>query len=129
MIMGKNGGIVSFYCQTNADCVAWKRAINERQTELFETNPLFEIICLNTHFRSTIKLNCSFDHKTKLIVGTDVGLFVGFEGSTISPLSKNLQNTSRGFVRVLDLEKIIQIEVAEAIGMVFILTGIFFDIR
>ena len=90
-----------------------------------ESKKKFELTTLNDgFFARSNPVNCACYYKYHLIIGTDSGLFVGIHSdSNATPLSGSYVNLS--FVKVLELEKIHQVDVITKIDNLLVLAGMF----
>ena len=117
------GGAFSLYALTHADKVSWIDAIEKQQAYLIESKRKFELTTLNDGFfvRSNA-INCACYYKHHLIIGTDAGLYVGIY-SEVSSVSSPSGEVKLSFVKVLELEKIYQVDVITKIDNLLVLAG------
>ncbi|KNC95938.1 uncharacterized protein SPPG_08691 [Spizellomyces punctatus DAOM BR117] len=104
--LGRAGTTYTLYAANQADRRSWRDAIEQQKLAVTEKKRRFEIVTmLDTAFPYTNKVNSSVSMGNKLILGTDNGLYVG-------PSSQAVQvDADKLFKRVIDLEKIQQVDV------------------
>ena len=117
--LGKNGGIYTFSSYSAADRQSWIDAIEDQQSLLMNRKQRFDLVTFTSHFfKNSNRVNCSTSYLSSLILGTDEGLYVGPE-KVSSEEDEDLSSTP--FVKVLDLEKITQVDVLTDYDMIIIL--------
>lgn len=116
------GGPFVLYALTPADRTSWIDAIEKQQQLLAEQKRKFEIYSLVTKgFPRQNPINCSCTCQSQIIIGTDNGLFI----STFSTRTSNNDLSYPRFTKVLDLERIFQVDVIPKIDILLVLAGIF----
>ncbi|KAJ3081352.1 RHO1 GDP-GTP exchange protein 2 [Quaeritorhiza haematococci] len=119
--LGRSGGQYTLHCSTHADRRAWREAIEKQKRALTERKRKFEIVTmLDSYFPSTVKVNCSTSVGGRLVLGTDSGLYVG---PTEASEGGGGGAGSGKFRRVIDLERIVQVEVLPDHETLLVLAG------
>lgn len=118
------GGGFSLYALTHADKVSWIDAIEKQKAYLIESKKKFDLTTLNDGFLvRTNAINCACYYKHHLIIGTDAGLYVGIYAAEDSAISSPSGDLKLSFVKVLELEKINQVDVITKIDNLLVLAG------
>ncbi|CAG8548773.1 2177_t:CDS:10 [Gigaspora margarita] len=111
--LGKKGFAVTLYATTIIGRKKWIEQI-EKQKEFNEKGKVFEKTTLieKRYFRETNKIICAvfFDDYRKLVFGTDSGVYV-----------LNISQNEKHATKVLQVEKVSQIEILEDYKLLFIL--------
>ncbi|KAI8824483.1 CNH domain-containing protein [Fimicolochytrium jonesii] len=103
--LGRDGGTVTFHASNQAERRLWREAIESQKSLLMESKQKFEIVTLlDTLFPYHNRVNASTVLGDRLILGTDAGLYVG-------PLHCEDGAGEQSFKKVLDMEKISQVDV------------------
>jgi RHO1 GDP-GTP exchange protein 1/2 len=111
----------TLHAATLADKTSWVEAIEKQQRNLIEKKKMFDFSTLvSVGFPKTNPINCSCVYHNQLIIGTDQGLFVS-SSSTGANTNDSYQNS----IKVIDLERIVQIDVLPKIDMLLVLAGTF----
>jgi hypothetical protein len=111
------GGPFVLYAANQADKSSWIEAIEKQQLALIEKKKKFEMFSLiRTGFTRLNPINCSCAYQNQLIVGTDNGLYIG------APTRSSVMDlTNQNFSKVLDLERIVQVDVLPKIDILLVL--------
>ncbi|KAI8592041.1 hypothetical protein BDZ88DRAFT_392856 [Geranomyces variabilis] len=121
--LGREGGTYTLYAASQADRRTWRDVINQQKSVLSDSKKRFELqaVC-ESLFSSSNRVNTSTVYKDKLVLGTDLGLFVGplnaFEESA-PPVVNSYFSTA--FRRVVDIEKVVQVDVLPEHNLVTLL--------
>jgi hypothetical protein len=114
--LGRYGGLYTFYAASQADRKAWIDSIEEARSKLVERKHRFELVSLmDGYFPSAIRVNCSAQWGSKVLIGAENGLYVGEKGGAM--------------VRVLGLEKVVQVDVLPDYDFLLCLSGTFHSLR
>ncbi len=120
------GGSFSLTALTHSDRVSWVDAIEKQKALIVEHKKRFEVSTLAINFfMKSNPVNCSCSHTKYLFLGTDSGLYVGGYAENLTGSTENLAFTK--FVKVLDLEKLYQVDVIPKIDTLLVLQGIQFQ--
>ncbi|KAI8852236.1 CNH domain-containing protein [Chytridium lagenaria] len=116
--LGRKGGVYNFIAESESSKIIWRdhltKCRNERMRRVrFEVQVLSDI-----RIPAPSRVNVAVYFNDKLVVGTDAGLFVGPEGNS----SQLLENGWSRFSKVLDFERILQIEILKDHDMLLILS-------
>nr|KAJ3423238.1 RHO1 GDP-GTP exchange protein 2 [Polyrhizophydium stewartii] len=118
--LGRSGGQYTLMAASQADRQAWCDAIEKQKAALTERKKKFEITTLvSTGFPISNHINCSVSYMDRLILGTDDGLYVGAEYPVAGSL--NSDTGENRFVRVIELERIMQVDVLPNYDMLLVL--------
>lgn len=118
-VPSRYGGIFSLFALTHADRVTWIDAIEKQKSYNVLHKRKFKITTLTSNmFPLSNSVNCSTIYQKQLIVGTDFGLFVGNSGEDTEG------EMYMKFSKVLDLERIHQVDVLPKIDLILVLAGI-----
>ncbi|KAI9092393.1 CNH domain-containing protein [Phlyctochytrium arcticum] len=114
--LGRAGTSYTLYASNQADRRSWRDAIEKQKLAVTSSKCVFEIkTIMDNAFPNSNKVNSSVSLKEKLIIGTDNGLYVGPVVPTFDV------DMSKQFHRVIDLEKIYQVDVLPEYGMLNLL--------
>jgi hypothetical protein len=117
--LGRNGGMYTFSTYSNADRQAWMDAIESQQQLLMDKKRIFELLRLDANvFKLSNRVNCSTSYSSLLILGTDDGLYTGPERVSTS---SELEEVPPKFTKVINLEKIMQVDVLPDHDMLVVL--------
>ncbi|KAJ3283439.1 RHO1 GDP-GTP exchange protein 2 [Borealophlyctis nickersoniae] len=112
----------SLYAASQAERGFWKDALEKQKRILTERNRKFEIVTLvDTAFQGPNKVHCSAAFEGKLLLGTEQGLYVGPEDS-LATRDLPAEAVARKFQRVLDLDRIMQVEVLPEYDLLIVLS-------
>ena len=112
--LGRQGGTIVLSASSEANRISWFNAITAQKAKLTETKSKFEIITLADRvFPLLNRVNASTTYQGRLILGTESGLFV-------RPEFEDEENPS-SFVKVLDVEKVMQVDVLPDYDMLLVL--------
>lgn len=115
--IGKHGGTSVLYANSSADRRAWVDAIEEQKRIVAERKSCFDIYTLAYNpVPGQAKINCSCALGQLIFLGCDTGVFVS------DPMGSH-------FTQVLDLEKIVQMEIVKQYGLIVLLAGEFYSLR
>ncbi|KAI9205831.1 CNH domain-containing protein [Polychytrium aggregatum] len=118
--LGRFGGTYTLYASSHADRRAWREAIDKQSKVLVDSQRIFEVVTLvDTNLTNHSKVNCSAAIGSRLILGTDNGLWLGPENSLNFPTDIR----TAAFQHVLELEKVTQIEVLQDFETIAILAA------
>lgn len=118
--LGRNGSTFVLFASSEAVRQSWVNAIQQEQALVFNSTKKFDLVPLSlSTFINTIKVHCCTSYQKKLVVGTDYGLYVGPE----SPGSPPEIGRDKAFKKVLDLEKITQLDFLVNYDVLLILAG------
>jgi hypothetical protein len=118
-VLGRHGGLFSFQVETEMGRNIWRDTVDKiKKTRakyyIFELLPL-----MDTGLPTTNRINCSSCFNDRLVIGTDDGLYLGVEGSAVRPVEEGLKS----MIRIVDLEKIHQVEVLKEHEIMIVLSG------
>eukprot|EP00842_Homolaphlyctis_polyrhiza_P000294 jgi/Hompol1/1265/HPOL_002670-RA len=118
--LGRSGGQYTLFAASQADRQAWYDAIEKQKLALTERKKKFTTTTLvNNGFHISNRINCLLVYGDRLILGTDVGLFIGTEHAA-GQLESSGQLGGR-FVKVVDLERVTQIDILPNYDMLLVL--------
>lgn len=124
-VPSRHGGSFTLYAVTHADRVTWIDAIEKQRAYLIEHKKKFEISLLSDKFFMRVNpINSAVYSKNHLIVGSDYGLFCSVPPPKTGDTPVDTSDLHSNFVKVLDLEKIYQVDVIVKIDSLLVLTGI-----
>jgi hypothetical protein len=93
--------------------------IEFQQKLLMDKKRVFELLKLDANvFKAANRVNCSTSYSSLLIVGTDDGLYTGAERVSVS---SDLEEVPPKFTKVLNLEKVTQVDVLPDHDMLVVL--------
>jgi hypothetical protein len=119
--LGRNGGTITFHATSLAERQAWMEAIQNQRNLLVDSSKKFELQLLNDNlFKISNRVNCSVSYAGMLIVGTDDGLYVGLENWVNYDFSSL---PSQPFKKIIDEERITQVDVLPDYDMLIFLAG------
>ncbi|KAJ3362024.1 guanine nucleotide exchange factor 10-like protein [Kappamyces sp. JEL0680] len=118
-VPSRYGGPFFLYALTHSDRVSWIDAIEKQKAFLIEHKKRFETTTLVTnYFMRSNPVNCCCSYGKYLFVGTDSGLYVG--GSSDEVMA-SVDFGFQKFVKVVDLDKIYQLDIIPKIDMLLVL--------
>ncbi|KAI9018298.1 CNH domain-containing protein [Hyaloraphidium curvatum] len=107
--LGRYGGTFTLYANSQADRRSWQDAIAEQKRVTAERKRRFETVVLaNNPVPGGSRINCSCALGSRIFLGCDAGVFVS------DPLGSH-------YTQVLDLERIVQIDVLRQYGLLILL--------
>lgn len=106
--IGKHGGSITLFANSQADRRAWIEAIEERRRVVNERKRRFDVYIFAYNPVGTVKVNCSSAARSTVFLGCDTGVYVG------DPLGSHYE-------QVLELEKVTQMDVLHKYGLVILL--------
>ncbi|KAJ3009607.1 RHO1 GDP-GTP exchange protein 2 [Thoreauomyces humboldtii] len=133
--LGREGGVYTLYAASQADRRTWRDAIEQQKSlRTVRHRPPFKLVTLfDTTFPHNCRANSSTVYKDRILVGTDQGMFVAPLESThpdalpsYTPLNIDLLDKESSpppptFRKVLEIEKISQVDVLPDHGMITLL--------
>ncbi len=125
--LGRAGGVIVLNASSEANRQSWARAIEAQKQIVTESMKRFQTVTLDNRFFSMQnRVNCSSSYQSRLILGTDLGVFLGAEISSES-LGRHDGSGAPSdlFARVLELERVTQIDVMVEHDILLVLAGIF----
>ena len=116
--LGRNGGLITLATSSIADKHAWMDSIQIQRSALIDSSKLFDLqILSDDQFKISSRVNCSVTYSGMLVIGTDDGLYVGLESCDGCQLHRPT------FRKVLDKERIVQVDILPDYDMLIILSG------
>jgi CNH domain len=112
--LGKFGGQIILHATSEANRASWFKAIDAQKQKLTEAKSKFQMVPITNHFPHSNRVNCSTWHQGKLVLGTDYGIFVGKDEHNQSEMN---------FLKVLEIEKVHQVDVLANYDMLLVLAG------
>ncbi|TPX50295.1 hypothetical protein SeMB42_g02297 [Synchytrium endobioticum] len=120
--MSKPSVVYTLFSNTEIDRLTWRDAIQTQQDVLFKEKRVFELVLLDDGgFRMSNRVLSSSVFGSRLILGTDKGLYLGEEGSC--GVKPSPTETPSIFTKILDLDRITQVDVLPGFNIVLILQG------
>ncbi|KAJ3188173.1 RHO1 GDP-GTP exchange protein 2 [Gaertneriomyces sp. JEL0708] len=114
--LGRSNTAYTLYAANQADRRSWKEAIEAQKSSLTLRKRKFEVVTLlDSEFSITNRVTCSVPHGNQLIIGADNGVYVG---PAATPAE---QDAGPRYRRVLNLEKVAQLEVLPECGILTVL--------
>ncbi|KAI8911205.1 CNH domain-containing protein, partial [Powellomyces hirtus] len=126
--LGRDGGSYTLYAANQAERRTWRDVIEQQKALLTDRRKRFELasVC-ESYFPAHNRVNSSTVYKDQLLLGTDMGLFVGPLNPFASSTEESVESASpdagslAGFRKVVDLEKISQVDVLPDHNMITLL--------
>ena len=120
--LGREGQAYTLYTNNQAERKLWKDAIETQKQIVMDRNRKFEIVTLlDNVFEYPNRVTCSCEWEGRLLLGTDQGLFMGPDERKAA--KESADGTARRYQRVLDLDKIMQVDVIVEFDLLIILAG------
>jgi hypothetical protein len=109
--LGRGNVTHVLYAQNQAERKQWKDKIEQQRELLTESRKIFDKVMLtDTTFPKTNRVNCTAVYdKHRIVYGTDDGVYVAGQGAMIQ--------------RVLEMEKVLKIEILEEFNLILVLAG------
>lgn len=115
--LGRQSTAYALHAASEADRTSWRQAIEYQKLAQTERKNKFEIVALNDDvFPLTNRINASVSVGGQLMLATDDGLYVGPESNG---------DEATDFKKVIELEKISQVDVLPEHDIITLLAGMF----
>ncbi|KAJ3217106.1 RHO1 GDP-GTP exchange protein 2 [Dinochytrium kinnereticum] len=116
--LGRKGGLYTFLAETESSRMIWREHITKQRNARMKQVKFEVMVLSDIRLPTPHKVNCAASFNDRLVLGTDHGLYVGLEGS----LSQSLQDGWSQFTKVIELERILQVEILKDHDMLLILS-------
>ncbi|TPX37144.1 hypothetical protein SmJEL517_g01035 [Synchytrium microbalum] len=119
--LGRPSVIYTLYSNTEVDRLTWRDAIQTQQDTLLKDKKVFDLVVLDDGgFRTSNRVLSSAVFGRKLVLGTEKGLYIGEDGSCVAKVTTELPSA---FTKILDLDRITQVDVLIDFNIVLVLQG------